>query len=152
MRANTAVYVLDQVTNELSPLQNTLKKIHWIYEEIPYSRCCTIKRINMKNTFLYILTIAHILAILHSAEGFPQFEGLKTYCRNVYYKPGDIQFGLVEGAHTGRAGTPGDMCRDTGWVTHWECWYTRWYVSGHWVSNTLGVLVHQVICVGTLGE
>ena len=39
-----------------------------------------------------------------------KFDGLKTYCHNVYYQPGDVKFGLVEGIHR-RGPDSSDICR-----------------------------------------
>ena len=43
-------------------------------------------------------------------NGIGQFDGLKTYCRNIYYQAGDVKFGYVTSAHRDQDHKSDDAC------------------------------------------
>ena len=52
----------------------------------------SLKSFTMETTILFLF-----LPLI--VNGIGQFDGLKTYCRNIYYQAGDVKFGYVTAAH-----------------------------------------------------
>ena len=63
----------------------------------------SLKSFTMETTILFLF-----LPLI--VNGIGQFDGLKTYCRNIYYQAGDVKFGYVTAAHRDDTDTADDAC------------------------------------------
>ena len=63
---------------------------------------------------IFLLVGIFSLASPWGVQCIAEFEGLKLYCHNIYYQPGDIKLGHVENVHSGEPGSSDDPCLDTG--------------------------------------